>query len=202
MTTTYTINRNEAFNSIEVLFDGKPSEAIREALKNLRFRWHGVKKVWYGYKTEEEVREAIEGAESGEKSTSKTASKTEAEKVNKFGVKVGDIFHASWGYEQTNNTFVQVIALCGEQSVRVREVYPEITKEDAIGPMSADYTYEINNKLLPVRSSSVFIKDQQKGDIKRLCEWGKDSVAIKLDSFAYAHKLTEGSHKFYDSWYA
>lgn len=50
---TYTITPNPEFNSIEILFDGKPSEEIRAALKALRFRWHSVKKVWYGYTTEE-----------------------------------------------------------------------------------------------------------------------------------------------------
>ena len=60
---TYTISRNDAFNSVEVVFTGKPSEAVRSALKGLRFRWHGVRKLWYGYKPEDEVRAAIENAE-------------------------------------------------------------------------------------------------------------------------------------------
>lgn len=57
----YTINHNEQFDSLEITFNGKPSEAIRDALKALRFRWHGVKKCWYGYTTEEEARAAIDG---------------------------------------------------------------------------------------------------------------------------------------------
>lgn len=57
----YTMTVNPQFNSLEISFDGKPSEAIREALKSLRFRWHSVKKVWYGYATEEATRAAIEG---------------------------------------------------------------------------------------------------------------------------------------------
>ena len=46
---TYTINHNSQYNSVEIAFDGKPSEKIREALKALRFRWHKVSGVWYGY---------------------------------------------------------------------------------------------------------------------------------------------------------
>ena len=34
---TYTITKNEQFNSIEINFDGKPCEAIRDALK----AWEG-----------------------------------------------------------------------------------------------------------------------------------------------------------------
>jgi hypothetical protein len=61
--TNYTISKNETFNSTEIKFEGKPSEAVREALKALRFRWHGTKKVWYGYKTEAEAIEAINNAD-------------------------------------------------------------------------------------------------------------------------------------------
>ena len=41
---TYTITQNAQFNSLEIAFDGKPDQATREALKALRFRWHGMKK--------------------------------------------------------------------------------------------------------------------------------------------------------------
>lgn len=56
---TYEIRSNAQFNSSEVYFDGKPSEAIREALKALKFRWHSVKKCWYGYAQEHEIVSAI-----------------------------------------------------------------------------------------------------------------------------------------------
>lgn len=62
MKTTYTITHNPQFNSIEISFSGKPSEEVREALKALRFRWHGQKKLWYGYTTDDAAREAIEAA--------------------------------------------------------------------------------------------------------------------------------------------
>lgn len=193
---TYTIAKNPEFNSIEISFDCKPSEAVREALKALKFRWHGVKKVWYGYTTEEAARAAIEG-----KPESKPA-KTET--VNKFGVQVGDIFSASWGYEQTNVDFFQVVALVGAQSVRVRQVYPEITAESAVSPMSEDRTYKISRELLPAAPSSVFIKDQERGDLKRLKSYAADGVSnpqFYLDSFADAHYCEPGEKKVYESWY-
>lgn len=59
----YTITHNETFGSLEITFDGKPSETIRAALKALRFRWHGVKKLWYGYADEQTARAAIDAAE-------------------------------------------------------------------------------------------------------------------------------------------
>ena len=202
---TYTITTNPNFNSIEITFDGKPNEAIRNALKELRFRWHNVKKVWYGYTEEATARKAIDNAENG-KPTTEAKPK---EKVNKYGVKVGDLFSASWGYEQTNVDFFQVIALVGESSVRVREVYPPMIDEEAISGMSADRTYKLTNELLPPASHSVFIKDQENGDLKRIkpgyyndTEKAKEHCQFYLDSFANAYKCNGDTIKLYESWYA
>ncbi len=63
---THTITKNTAYNSIEIFFNGKPSEAVRNALKDLRFRWHNVKKCWYGYTDEETAENAITEAEKTE----------------------------------------------------------------------------------------------------------------------------------------
>lgn len=44
----YRIIKNEEHNGLEIYFGEKPSEEIRAALKEIKFRWHGVKKCWYG----------------------------------------------------------------------------------------------------------------------------------------------------------
>lgn len=193
--TNYTITANTQFNSIEITFDGKPCEAIRTALKDMRFRWHNVKKVWYGYKDEETVKKALAKAENG-KSIKKASPK--AEKKNKYGVQVGDIFESSWGWEQTNVDFFQVIALVGECSVRVREVYPEMIDENPTCSMAADRTYKITNEILPPVSRSLFIKDQTNGDLKRI----KPGCYFNVDSFATAHKCNGETTTVYESWYA
>lgn len=201
---TYTITENPEYKSIEVIFDGKPAEAVREALKALRFRWHGQKKCWYGYKTEAEVKAAIDGAEAGESCT-KTVKKFKAPVVNKFGVKVGDLFSASWGYDQTNNDFFQVIALVGESSVRVREVNPPMIESRAVSWASEDRVFKNTKELLPAAPFSVFIKDQEKGDLKRLKSYaadGKSNPQFYLSSFADAHYCGGDTIKVYESWYA
>ena len=202
--TAYTIATNPDFNSIEITFPGKPSDAIRDALKALRFRWHGVKKVWYGYTTEEAARAAIENAEA-----EKPVEVKKAEKVNKYGVKVGDIFSASWGWEQTNVDFFQVISLAGESSVRVREVNPPMIEETAVSGMSADRVYKLTSEILPPARFSVFIKDQEKGDLKRIQpgyykdpEEAKKYCSFKLADYATAFKCNGETEKHYESWYA
>lgn len=59
---TYRIEENRTYNTREVYFDGKPAEAVRAALKDLSFRWHSLKKCWYGYAAESEIISAILGA--------------------------------------------------------------------------------------------------------------------------------------------
>lgn len=62
----YEIRTNPKFNSQEIYFDGKPSEAIRTALKALKFRWHGAKKCWYGFAHESTIVDAILGTSTEE----------------------------------------------------------------------------------------------------------------------------------------
>lgn len=45
MTNNYTMTKNADYNSLEITFEGKPCEVIRDALKALRFRRHGVRRV-------------------------------------------------------------------------------------------------------------------------------------------------------------
>ena len=192
----YSIKRNEQFNSLEVVFSGKPSEEIRNALKSLRFRWHGVKKLWYGFADEEKVRAAIDGTTKGD--VVKTVTDNA---VNSFGVKVGDLFYMSWGYEQTNVDFYQVVALAGNSSVRVREVHPEMISETPTCGMAADRTYKVNTegKILPAPDRSVFINDQVKGDIKRLKTY-QNRVYIKVGDHI-ADKCEGETKTVYESWY-
>jgi len=203
----YTITKNPQFNSLEISFDGKPAEEIREALKALRFRWHSIKRVWYGYSDETTIREAIDGkATVAKKPAAKKAEpKAKAEKVNKYGVKVGDIFCTSWGYEQTQSNFFQVVAICGESSVRVREVYLPLIDREAVSSMSEDRTFQVVREILPAAEHAAFIKDQEKGDIKRLKSYAADGVSnpqFNLTSYANAYIVNGDSIKVYESWYA
>lgn len=200
----YNISINDKFNSLEVAFSEKPSEAVREALKALKFRWHNVKKVWYGFADKETLEKAINGTQTTTKASVKTSAKTSA-KANKYGVKVGDIFECSWGYDQTNVDFFQVIALVGKESVRVREVNPVMLSEDATSGMSADRTYKLTNDILPPSNYSVFIDDQEKGDLKRVKSYASDGVSnpcITIGRGGYIARKCEGETvTTYESWY-
>ena len=44
----FVITDNQEYGTLEIKFDGKPSEAVRNVLKANKFRWHGKKGIWYG----------------------------------------------------------------------------------------------------------------------------------------------------------
>ena len=117
-------------------------------------------------------------------------------------VKVGDVFEASWGYDQTNVDFFQVVAKTGK-SVRIKQVEPTLICEKSIGPMAAHRTYDIpsDGTMLPVSCCSVFIKDQENGDLKRIVSWNGNTY-IKLSSFCTARLAKTGAVEHYESWYA
>lgn len=62
--------RNYEQNGIEIYFDMKPSESVRDRLKINGWRWSGLKKCWYNYYSEEHLQFA-ERVCSGSSSKSK-----------------------------------------------------------------------------------------------------------------------------------
>ena len=201
-----TLTLNKELNGIEIRFDCKPISSTLESLKKSGFRWHRQKKFWYAKQTPERIELAQAITDGKEIKTGTT--KEKAEKKNVFGVKVGDIFSASWGYEQTNNDFFQVIALVGEKSVRVREVNPPIVRRDPVSGMAEDRVYKITGEILPPSPHSVFIKDQEKGDLKRIKpgyfqdeEKAKNNCYFDISSYASAYKCNGETKKVYESWY-
>lgn len=212
--------KNEKLNGIEIYFSVYPLVGTRNTLKKYGYRWNHKKACWYAKDSmdtqnianivcETTLDEYKEIAESegtvvreisvvAEKKADKPKIKA-VEKKNKFGVKVGDVFHMSWGYEQTNNNWFKVVALAGEQSVRVVEVIPQFIKEEAVSPMSADRTYNVRQ--CAVKESSMWINDQEKGDIKRIRNSYNGVPRFNVSSYADATIVKEDVTTVYDSWY-
>ena len=196
MTATMMLNNN--LNGIELKFDAKPGEDVLSAIKELGFRWHRQKKVWYAKQNEERLAVAKQLADNEEPEVVVSAPKAaKKEKVNKYGVKVGDLFYISWGYEQTNVDFFQVIELKGEASVIVRQVNPKMIEEKPTCGMAADRRYEVPAEILPPARSSVFISDNEKGALKRVSDkYGGVHFSIE----DYTARPYHGE-EVYESWY-
>ncbi|MCR4654739.1 MAG: hypothetical protein K5770_00690 [Lachnospiraceae bacterium] len=121
-----TIAINKEFNGIELTFENKPAENIREALKGAGFRWHRQKKIWYARKNPQrmELAEKLSGKNFPITATAPAApaAAQAPEKKNKYGVKIGDVFCDSWGYDQTNIDFYQVVDLRGATQVVLKPI--------------------------------------------------------------------------------
>ena len=58
----FTITDNIERGSLEITFDSKPSDEVRHALKQHNFRWHKVKKLWFGFTDRQTITEALHAA--------------------------------------------------------------------------------------------------------------------------------------------
>lgn len=211
---TATITTNAEHNGIEIVFAGKPSVHTRDGLKKLGFRWHNAKRLWYAKNTAERM-ELARALVSAAEYESQIQVEEQREKrpaygkaaTNKYGVTVGDLFVCSWGWEQTNVNFFQVVELVGAASVRIREVYPEIVEEEAVSSMAANRRYRVPEpgEILQPASRSGFVDDQERGDLHRVTVSQYDnSLKIKIGKPGRyqdtATKYTGGVE--YVSWYA
>jgi hypothetical protein len=55
----YSVKKNEKYNSVEIKFDAKPAEDVRNVLKANHFRWNHKAQLWYGYMTEEDAKKML-----------------------------------------------------------------------------------------------------------------------------------------------
>ncbi len=65
----YTVTDNTEYGSVEVKFDDKPAEAVRDVLKANKFRWNKAKKVWYGKTSHDAIVDALNKAYEAESSS-------------------------------------------------------------------------------------------------------------------------------------
>ena len=208
MTATYELNPNFN-NAINVFFDGFPGRPVCDKMKGQGFRWHKRDKYWFASQTPKRLRfvQKLCGTVEDPKQDESVVAESETQektcenagaKQRNHDVKVGDIFACSWGYEQTNVDFVQVVELKGKSSAIVRGVHPKVTSERAESGMSSVKTYEITSEILPP-VKSVFIDDTENGDLKRIkVENGIPYLRI------HDHKWSReplGQNKHFESWW-
>ncbi len=105
-------------------------------------------------------------------------------------VKIGDIFSSSWGYDQTNVDYYQVVGFAGKTMVALREIAGRTTET---GFMCGQ----------KVPTPGAF----KGGAIRKKLKLGYNgNPSVRLNSFSSASKMTpkaDGSYESnYVSWYA
>lgn len=106
-------------------------------------------------------------------------------------VKVGDIFYSSWGYEQTNIDFYQIVDVNGVYAV-LAELCQE--RETPEGYASDSGTcIPIPGKYLDRKQLRKKIQAYKRDD-------GSFCVSFKIESYAYAHKW-DGKPLYWSAYY-
>lgn len=98
------------------------------------YKGKGTKHLWYNrFRNPEDMKKKILTTISGLMAwEDKKKERKEARKAP-TGLKLGDILYTSWGYDQTNVNFYQVVGLSGKQTVQLQEI-ASTTVEGAGGP--------------------------------------------------------------------
>ena len=91
----YTLN-NE-LNGIEIYFEEKPGDLIRDALKENRFRWNGRKKCWYA-KQSETALDLAERLTAGRQATAEQIRKEIRQKHEETKLTIEKMQEAAKGY--------------------------------------------------------------------------------------------------------
>ena len=166
-------------------------------MKDAGFRWHRVKKLWYAKRSEttlQVIAELKEGPSGTVIDDEPKPTDAGSEKENLDGVKIGDLYVASWGYEQTNLSFFQVVKISAHNAWFI-EVAPEVKEESDATWGSRTISFKTDGGMLTPIRNATFIKDQLRGDRK-----STKHGTIKFAGYAYAHKYNGSG--LYESWYA
>ena len=99
-------------------------------------------------------------------------------------VSLGDVFVSSWGYEQTNTCFYQVIALRGKKTAVLRRIAAQQVKADSA----------MSGELKPVLNDF-------KGEpvTRRICE-NHEHPSVSIDEYEQAYKTDPNESHFYSTW--
>lgn len=104
------------------------------------------------------------------------------------GVKTGDIFYTSWGYEQTNVDFYQVTEIKSNHFVIVKELKQEVLS-----------TGDMQGKTRGLKDQ--FFNDKEFRVKINLPSWSKEPIFKEPEFKHYNAYLWNGSPKYTSSYY-
>jgi hypothetical protein len=174
---------NNELKGIEIYFDSKPEQSTIDTLKTDGWRWHNFKKCWYTKQSDKSLALA-ESLVSGSTKEVKAEAKQAPEQTVE-GIKIGDIFTYSWGYEQTNVDCFQVVGFKGKSTLLLREIATKHSSSCG-NSMAENFIADKDN----------FVSEEviQKRLMNK--SWGK------YITFDHGHGRLWDGREFYVSWYA
>lgn len=179
----FTITDNAEFGTLEIKFDGKPSEAVRNVLKEHKFRWHKIKGVWYGKGERADIvrdlREAYQSedvVETTETADNTTETKSATETLREIGGKtvsdnmtdVTDLFFPELAKTETKKSGKTVRTKKSDWSAHDVEwylpgkknpiAYSTVATSDLIEALSEQYPNATISQLMPAINYDVDAK--------------------------------------------
>lgn len=147
----------------------------------MAFAGKAIKPAWnYSFRSVEHMQKHIDEWAAGLKSHAAYVAERKAEAAAPHSLKVGDVLHSSWGYDQTNNDYFQVTALVGKRMVEIRQIANDYRE-----------TGFLCGKSKPVPGK--FIGEP----MRKLVNHNR----VRIESFATAGKI-DANHETYESHYA
>lgn len=153
--TTYTYQRRDRF--VTLAYSGKRSKADF----HYNFNSHEEREA-YTLKWIERLHEITKEKEVRRKE--KAAFRHE--------LKIGDIFVWSWGWEQTNVDFYQIVALVGKTQVKIREIKQKMVDSEGYSAMAGMVT-ALKDEFY---KDEILTKRVTKGNYIRMANYGSASL--------------------------
>lgn len=138
----------------------------------------------YRFKDEEQARRYIQKYFDGQRETARMKAQWRREQREfTTTLEVGDILYTSWGYEQTNVDWYQVLEVKSGKTVVIREICGSYEQDNS---SCNGYTWPAKDEF--VIKSKPMTKRVRKGDI------------ITIDSVRDAYKW-DGKHKYWSAYH-
>ncbi|MBQ2241510.1 MAG: DEAD/DEAH box helicase family protein [Clostridia bacterium] len=191
---SFTITDNAEYGTLEIKFDGKPSEAVRNALKEHNFRWHRTKGVWYGKADRASIVQAlraayeaesqqsnenggIENAEQAERSETVHAGRDSVSQGEKSGTREEDVGRS------------RVPKETGEDAEGRGEVYARLNGDNDVSWLTDEANY-----ITPAEGSKLHNAQQAFAE-----EYGVECHIIKAETWKRDNPATTHNEKVYVS---
>ena len=173
----YTITDNAEHGSLEIKFDSKPSDEVIHALKQNKFRWHKVKKLWFGYTDRETITNALQEAYKADNSSAQTetvvqpAAKDQYDSIGN-AMQSANVFY-SGGYEFK----VSLVGGAGYQATikRKSDGYVSNARNTLFSGMFASRAEAVSDLVEVARNNKLLDNVQAAENTKEVIDNGKES---------------------------
>jgi hypothetical protein len=176
------------YGPVQEFVPGRPSQEVKLPWEKKFHRLGGKSKESLAAWVQKYVDEAFARKEARQAQMAQRREKAKADRIQAAGaLKNGDIFVASWGYDQTNVDFYQVVGVFGKMA----ELRPIKHKSEGHGEGYSS----MSDHVVPVKDS--FIGE---GSFKIIQSSGNGKAEFSFSSYKSAYAW-DGTPR-YSSWYA